>query len=88
MKTVAVSPAVNQAIADLSAEVTTLLQRAHEGATDDLRAAAAAHLRRLREFVRCTGVDLNDVPAWNAHTANWRAIARLAGRSVETTQAG
>ena len=78
---------MNQAIADLSAEATALLERTHEGTAHDVRAAADAHLRRLREFVRCTGVDLNDVPAWSAHTANWRALARLAGRGVET-QAG
>lgn len=89
MKTVAVSPVVNQAIADLSAEAAALLQRTHEGEAPDARLAADAHLRRLREFVRCTGIDLNDVPAWNTHTANWRAIARLAGRRVNTaTEAG
>ncbi len=84
MKTVAVSTAFNQAIADFSAEAASLLRRARAGETDDVRAEAGAHLRRLREFVRCTGVELNELPAWNEHIASWRALAALAGSADQT----
>jgi hypothetical protein len=79
MKTVAVSRAVNQAIADLSAAAMEFLQQVHEGAVHDVRTAADEHLHAVREFARCTGIDLNDVPAWNENVTNWRAVARLAG---------
>jgi len=78
MKTVAVSRALNQAIADLSAGVAEFLQQVHEGSVPDVRTAADEHLHAVREFARCTGIDLNDVPAWNENIPNWRAVARLA----------
>ena len=79
MKAVAVSKALNQAIADLSAAVAEFLQQVHEGEVPDARTAADEHLHAVREFARCTGVDLNEVPAWNENITNWRAVARLAG---------
>jgi len=79
MKTVAVSKALNQAIADLSAAAAEFLQQVHEGAVPDVRVAADEHLHAVREFARCTGVDLNEVPAWTDNITNWRAVARLAG---------
>jgi hypothetical protein len=82
MKTVAVSKALNQAIADLSAAAAEFLQQVHNGAVPDVRAAADEHLYAVREFARCTGIDLNDVPAWNENVTNWRAVARLAGAST------
>ena len=90
MKTVAESPALNQAIADLSADAWSLLQRLHADTATDARSEAHGLLSRLGEFARCTGVDLYDVPAYRRNTTNWRAIARLAGSAVRshTAQAG
>lgn len=86
MKTVAVSKALNQAIADLSAAAAEFLAQVHEGRVPDVRAAADEHLHAVREFARCTGVDLNDVPAWIDNITNWRAIARLAGSPARIEQ--
>jgi hypothetical protein len=86
MKTVAVSRALNHAIADLSAAAAEFLQQVHEGHVPDVRAAADEHLHAVREFARCTGVDLNDVPAWIDNITNWRAIARLAGSPARIEQ--
>ena len=86
MNTVAVSKALNQAIADLSAAAAEFLQQVHEGMVPDVRAAADEHLHAVREFARCTGVDLNDVPAWIDNITNWRAIARLAGSPARIEQ--
>jgi stage V sporulation protein SpoVS len=82
---------VNQAIADLGETARTFLYGVHAGDVADVRATANAHLRRLREYVRRTGIDLDTVPAWHDHITNWRAIARLAGSTItpaERTQAG
>lgn len=65
-----------------------MLQQVHEGAVADARASAERQLRTLREFVRCTGVDLSELPSWNANITNWRAIARLASAAGVTAQAG
>jgi hypothetical protein len=81
-------PALNQAVADLSADVIAFLQQVHDGVAEDVRATAAYHQRRLREFVRATGVTLNDLPAWQANSTAWRAIARLASPVMTATQAG
>ena len=91
MTTVANSPALNDAIAQMSDRAWGLLRDVHAGRRRDARAMAAAHLRALNELARCTGVDLNDVPAYRTHTAHWRAIALLAGARVtseQKTQAG
>jgi len=88
---VAESPVLNQAVAELSGEAFALLRDVHAGAARDARATAARQLHQLREIARRTGVDLNDVPAYQQSTTNWRAIARLAGLSAvsqQTTQAG
>ena len=85
MNAVAKSPAVNQAIAALSSEAVAFLCALHNGdVQDDPHAVASEHQRRLREFVRCTGVDLSEIPAWNANTTSWRAIARLARHVIRT----
>ena len=86
MKTVAVSRALNQAIADLSAAAAEFLEQVHEGRVPDVHAAADEHLHAVREFARCTGVDLNDVPAWIDNITNWRAVARLAGSPARIEQ--
>ncbi|MEX2226950.1 MAG: hypothetical protein WEB52_10925 [Dehalococcoidia bacterium] len=78
MKTVAVSRALNQAIAALGMAAAEFLQQVHEGAVPDVRTAADEHLHAVREFARCTGVDLSEVPSWNENITNWRAVARLA----------
>jgi hypothetical protein len=90
MKTVAASPAMNEAIAELSAAAFALLRDVHDGRACHPRTDAALLIGRLREIARCTGADLNDVPAYRQSTSNWRAIARLAGSGVatHTTQAG
>src|SRR5438128_924327 len=65
--------------AALTNDAVVFLCRLHNGdIADDAHTVAADHHRRLREFVRCTGVDLSEIPAWNANTTSWRAIARLA----------
>ena len=91
MTTVAMSTALNDAIAQMSERAWGLLRDVHAGRRRDARAMAVMHLRELNEIARCTGIDLNDVPAYRTHSAHWSAIARLAGaevRSQETTQAG
>jgi hypothetical protein len=88
---VAESPVLNQAVAELSGQAFALLRDVHAGAASDAQATAARQLHQLRELARCTGVDLNDVPAYRQSTTSWRAIARLAGSGVtaqQTTQAG
>jgi hypothetical protein len=88
---VAESPVLNQAVAELSGQVFALLRELHEGSARNVRSTAARQLHQLRELARCTGVDLNDVPAYRQSTTNWRALARLAGSGVtaqQTTQAG
>lgn len=81
------SPALNQAVADLSSDAAAFLRQVHAGGTGDAHATAAQHPRRLREFVRATGATLEDLPAWNANITGWRAVARLAN-SVVASQAG
>ena len=88
---VAESPVLNQAIAELSGAAFALLRDVHEGTAQHAPATAARQLQQLRELARCTGVDLNDVPAYKQSTTNWRAIARLAGSCAtaqQKTQAG
>ena len=88
MKAVAVSSVLNQAVADLSADVDAFLREIHQGTVGDVHASAEHYSRKLRELVRSTGVVLDDLPAWKANITGWRAIARLAHPVVETTQAG
>lgn len=88
MKTVAESPALDQAVADLSEAAWYFLQRVHRGAEAAVSGTAATHLQKLRELARCTGVALDDVPAYRRNTTNWRAIARLAGSDVRFSRAG
>jgi hypothetical protein len=91
MKTVAESPVLDQAIAELSGDAHRLLSAIHDGTAREPHAAAAHLIARLREITRCTGVDLNDVPAYRHSTTNWRAVARLAATGVgtqPTAQAG
>ena len=88
---VAVERTLNQAIADLSETVRDFLTHVHASDVTGVQARADGYVRSLREFVRCTGVDLEALPAWNANTTNWRAVARLAGATItsdETSQAG
>ncbi len=85
MNAVAKSPAVNQAVAALSSDAVAFLCALHnEGVQDDAHVIAAEHQRRLREFVRCTGTNLSEIPSWNANTTSWRAIARLARPVIRT----
>jgi hypothetical protein len=69
---------VKQAIADLGESADAFLCDVHRGTVTDVRLHAELHLRRLREFVRATGVDLDQVPAWSRHATSWRAVARIA----------
>jgi hypothetical protein len=79
MTTVASSPALNDAIAQMSERAWGLLRDVHAGRRHDGRAVASSLMRDLAELARCTGVDLNDVAAYRTHSAHWRGIARLAG---------
>jgi hypothetical protein len=90
MKTVAAGPSMPEAVAELSAAAFALLRDVHDGRACHPRTDAAQLIARLQEIARCTGADLNDVPAYRQSTTNWRAIARLAGSGVatHTTQAG
>jgi hypothetical protein len=87
---IATSPVLEQIIAELSADAFALLCDVHAGTACHPRTDAGQLLARLQEIARCTGADLNDVPAYRQSTTNWRAIARLAGSGVatHTTQAG
>jgi hypothetical protein len=75
----------------LSGAAFALLCGVHDGTVRTPGNDAARLIARLREIARCTGADLNQVPAYTQSTTNWRAIARLAGSLVtadHTTQAG
>jgi hypothetical protein len=88
MKSVATSDAVNQAVADLSGNVFEFLCALHAGDVVAPRSVAEMHMHRLRELARETGVALDELPAYQVNITNWRAVARLAGSVVKTTQAG
>jgi hypothetical protein len=87
---IAKSPVLAQIVAELSADAFALLRDVHDGRACHPRTDAAQLMARLQEIARCTGANLNDVPAYRQSTTNWRAIARLAGSGVaiHTTQAG
>jgi hypothetical protein len=84
MKGVAENGLLDDAVADLSSDAQAFLLRVHCGDEPDVRSGAAMHQRRLREFVRATGVWLEDLPSWRANITGWRAIARLANPVVAT----
>lgn len=89
VRSVATDTRVNQAMADLGRYAVAFLVQVHEGEIADARGVAELHLRRLREFVRRSGVTPDEVPSYRAHTATWRAVARLAHPVIQTsTQAG
>jgi hypothetical protein len=89
MTTVAADAVLNQAVADISAEAFTFLCAVHNSTIDDVHARADAHMHQLREFARTTGAALHDLPAYNANITSWRAIARLAGTTIDMrSQAG
>jgi len=88
MKTVAANDPVEQAVADLGYAAYTLLERVHRMEVPSPGHEAALHLRRLREFARLQGCDLDGSASYQANITSWRAIARLAGSVIETTRAG
>jgi hypothetical protein len=76
-------------MADLGRYAVAFLVQVHNGDVADAKGVAELHMRRLREFVRRSGVSPDEVPAYRAHTSTWRAVARLASAVTEhTTQAG
>jgi hypothetical protein len=89
MTTVAADPILNQAVDEISASAYAFLCAVHNSTIDDVRARADAHMHQLREFVRTTGSSLHDLPAYNANITSWRAVARLAGTTIDMrSQAG
>jgi hypothetical protein len=89
MTTVAAGPVLNQAVAEISADAFAFLCAVHNSAIDDVRARADAHMHQLREFARTTGAALRDLPAYHANITSWRAVARLAGTTIDMrSQAG
>jgi hypothetical protein len=78
---------MNDAIAQMSDRAWRLLRDVHAGRRHDGHAVAAGLLRDLTELARCTGVDLNGIPAYGTNSTHWRAIARLAGEAQATEQA-
>ena len=79
---------VEQAVSDLGDGARMFLERLHRGEVIHPRGEAALHLRRLREIARLHGADLEAMASYQQHITDWRAIARLAGSMVESTQAG
>ena len=79
---------VDQAVADLGEGAQMFLERLHRGEVIHPRGEATLHLRRLREIARLHGADLDAMASYQQHITTWRAIARLAGSMIETTQAG
>jgi hypothetical protein len=76
-------------MADLGRYAVAFLVQVHDGEVADARGIAELHLRRLREFVRRSGVSPDEIPSYRAHTATWRAVARLAHPVAHpSTQAG
>ena len=88
MTGVATEGYVEEAVADMGNAARSFLARLHREDVIDARCEAGLHLRRLREFSRLHGVDLDAMASYEANITNWRAVARLAGSVVETTQAG
>jgi hypothetical protein len=88
MSVVAGDAWVEQAVADLSDGARMFLERLHRGEVIHPRGEATLHLRRLREIARLHGADLDAMASYQQHITDWRAIARLAGSMVESTQAG
>jgi hypothetical protein len=86
--TVAEDVYVEQAVADMGSVARAFLERLHRDEVLDARGEAALHLRRLREFARLHGAPLDEMASYHEHITSWRAIARLAGSVIETTQAG
>jgi len=87
-KTVAGDAYVEQAVADMGSVARAFLERLHRDEVIDARGEAALHLRRLREFARLHGAPLDEMASYQENITGWRAIARLAGSVIETTQAG
>jgi hypothetical protein len=79
---------VEQAVADLGDGARMFLERLHRGEVHSPRGEAALHLRRLRGLARLHGVDVGAMTSYQANITSWRAVARLAGSVIETTQAG
>ena len=79
---------VEQAVADMGNAARAFLERLHRDDVIDARSEASLHLRRLREFSRLHGVDLDAMASYEENITNWRAIARLAGSVFEITKAG
>ena len=81
--TVAGERYVEQAVADLGDGARMFLERLHRDEVHDVRGEASLHLRRLREFARLHGADLDAMASYQANITNWRAVARLAGSVIE-----
>ena len=81
--TVAGERYVEQAVADLSDGARMFLERLHRDEVHDARGEATLHLRRLRQFARLHGADLDATASYRANITNWRAVARLAGSVIE-----
>ncbi len=89
MRAVATDPVLDQAVAEISASAFAFLCAVHNSSIDDVQARADAHMHQLREFARTTGAALNTLPAYQANITSWRAVARLAGTTIDMrSQAG
>jgi hypothetical protein len=84
MTVVAAATVLHQAVVEISADAFAFLCAIHNSEIEHAQRQSDAHLHRLREFTRATGAALEDLPAYNANITSWRAVARLAGSSVET----
>ena len=88
MTTVAASTVLNQAVAELGADTFAFLRDVHDSKIDGVRVKAAAHMHQLRGFTRVTGARLDGLPAYNANITSWRAVARLAGATIDMRSPG
>ncbi len=89
MTVVAAATVLDQAVAEISADAFAFLCAVHNSEIEHVQRQADTRMHRLREFARMTGASLDELPAYNANITNWRAVARLAGATIDMrSQAG
>lgn len=87
MTAVAASIVLHQAVAEISAGAS--LCDVQNSEIEHARVHADATCISLREFARMTGATLDDLPGYNSDITDRRAVARLAGTTIDMrSQAG
>lgn len=89
MTAVAASIVLHQAVAEISAGAFASLRGVQSGEIEHARVHADAACISSRGFARMTGATLADLPGYKRDMTDWRAIARLAGATIDMrSQAG